>query len=211
MQTSKQLKAENRKAVKAVAKAAKAEATAKAEAKAEAEAFVKAKADAAIDAALVTATTDAEIQAVIDADHSAKPATKQAKPATVPLRAPVYAAYRASIDIDRASVPVKPVSQFKPAELYASTAKNTSMRQARCFRYIANCAKLGTLKAGSTIPRFTIDADGTAICIENGCARDMLGTGLVTFKSTGDGSTPDTTLTLTEAGFVHLRNNALLG
>ena len=128
-----------------------------------------------------------------------------------PLRPGVYAAYRGTVEIDRASVPVKPVSQYKPAALYAGLCVNISTRQANAFRYIASCSGVGRIVAGETIPRFFSDADGIACVLENGCARDMLGAGLVTVTSDGDGSMPDTTLTLTPLGFAHLQANKLLG
>lgn len=142
-------------------------------------------------------------------EPTAKPKTvKQPKPA---LRPKLYAAYRAELEIDRASVPIKPASQFKPDTLHAGTCANITLRQARAFRYLANRAGVKIDKAGATVPRFTTDADGIRVCLENGCGRDMLGAGLATMPDKQAGTEPDAKLTLTETGFVFMRDNALIG
>ncbi len=141
----------------------------------------------------------------------AKPATKPAKQPKPALRPKLYAAYRAELEIDRASVPIKPASQFKPDILHAGTCANFTLRQARAFRYLANRAGVKIEKAGATVPRFTTDTDGVRVCLENGCGRDMLGAGLVTQPSGQAGTEPDAKLILSAAGFVFLRDNALIG
>lgn len=130
---------------------------------------------------------------------SAKPAGKPAKPGK-PASKPVAAAtpdkrteaaeriaadrnavsaLYAHFDANRDSVPVKPLSAFKPE---ASTAhpitRNPSRRQAAAIA-VAFAAASGKLTDGGKAPR-VFERGNVRVCIENGVLRDAISSGLIT-------------------------------
>lgn len=102
------------------------------------------------------------------------------------------AAFYAAFEANRSSIPVKPLSAFKPQ---ASTAhpidRNPSVRQAAaiCAAFASAGVKLAD---GAKAPR-VFDLDGKRSCIENGAMRDAISSGLIAVS----GGSPETeTLTI---------------
>ncbi len=180
--------------LKASRKAAKAEAAAVAKA-------AKAEAKAAPEAAPA-----AEAAPEAEAAAEAAPAPK----AKTQHRDTIYPAYRASVDINRGSVPIKPVGDFKIGDLHDhGKTKNFGDRMQPAFRYLANHASVNITDENASVPRYITDENGVACVLENGCGRDMLSSGFATLESTTNGNGRETTLTLTAAGFRSMQSFGL--
>ncbi|MEG8043846.1 GIY-YIG nuclease family protein [Sphingomonas sp. LR59] len=94
------------------------------------------------------------------------------------------------------SVPVKPLSRFKPERLHANrTDFAMSPRQASALAASA-VANHVLLQPGALVPRL-MSVDGIAMAIENGVGRDILSSGMATVADPTVGAE---TLALTEAG-----------
>lgn len=143
------------------------------------------------------------------ASKPAAPVAAEAKPEATPAnveRAARIAADRSAVrafysalESNRASVPVKPLSAFKPAPSSRHPIdRNPSTRQAAAIAaaFIGSGSKLA---AGASASR-AFERDGMRVCIENGAMRDMLASGLVTVSGNG----ADETLTLTKAGATYV-------
>lgn len=96
-------------------------------------------------------------------------------------------AFYAAFEANRASVPVKPLSAFKPVATTAHPiARNPSERQAAAI-----CAALSAagvkLADGAKAPR-VFERNGVRVCVENGVLRDAVSSGLVSVT----GSSPET-------------------
>lgn len=135
---------------------------------------------------------------------TSKPATKpgkraaadatEAKPDPRVARAERIAAERsdvnalyAAFEANRASVPVKPLSAFKPVATTAHPiARNPSQRQAAAI-CVALAAAGVKLSDGSKAPR-VFERNGVRVCVENGVLRDAVSSGLVSVS----GSSPET-------------------
>lgn len=96
-------------------------------------------------------------------------------------------AFYAAFEANRASVPVKPLSAFKPVATTAHPiARNPSERQAAAI-----CAALSAagvkLSDGAKAPR-VFERNGVRVCVENGVLRDAVSSGLVTVS----GNSPET-------------------
>lgn len=77
------------------------------------------------------------------------------------------------------SMPMKPLSRFKPEPLHANRAEFAmSPRQAAALAASAVTNHV-VIKAGATIPRL-MQVDGAAMAIENGVSRDILSSGMAT-------------------------------
>ncbi|WP_298814712.1 GIY-YIG nuclease family protein [uncultured Sphingomonas sp.] len=97
---------------------------------------------------------------------------------------------------DVRSVPIKPLSRFKPERLHANrTGFAMSPRQAAALVASA-VANHVLLRPGAVIPRL-MDVDGIAMAIENGVGRDILSSGMAVVADTAIGAE---TLSLTPAG-----------
>ncbi|HEX8554666.1 MAG TPA: GIY-YIG nuclease family protein [Sphingomonas sp.] len=95
------------------------------------------------------------------------------------------------------SVPVKPLSRFKPERLHANRAEFAmSPRQAAALVASAVVNHV-LLEPGAVIPRL-MRIGGVAMAIENGVGRDILSSGMATLA---DPSVGAETLTLTRAGY----------
>jgi hypothetical protein len=95
------------------------------------------------------------------------------------------------------SVPVKPLSRFRPERLHANRAEFAmSPRQAAALVGSA-VANHVLLQPGAVIPRL-MGVEGIAMAIENGVGRDILSSGMATVADPTVGAE---TLALTEAGF----------
>lgn len=101
-------------------------------------------------------------------------------------RAAVFAVY-AGFNARAVSIPVKPVSSFKPKAAVAHVnPRSPSVRQSAAIAVML-AASGNKLADGSTFPRIA-EIDGKPTAIENGCAADMLRAGLVSVS----GDTPAT-------------------
>jgi hypothetical protein len=97
------------------------------------------------------------------------------------------AALYATFEAQRASVPVKALSAFKPSATTAHPiARNPSQRQAAAIAVAFAAAGLKLID-GTAAPR-VFDVNGVRSCIENGVLRDAVSSGLVTVS----GDTPET-------------------
>lgn len=95
------------------------------------------------------------------------------------------------------SVPVKPLSRFRPERLHANRAGfATSPRQAAALVASA-VANHVLLQPGAIIPRL-MHVDGIAMAIENGVGRDILSSGMAVVADATIGSE---SLALTPAGY----------
>lgn len=95
------------------------------------------------------------------------------------------------------SVPVKPLSRFKPERLHANrTEFAMSPRQAAALTASA-VANHVIMEADATIPRL-MQIDGVAMTIENGVGRDILSSGMATLADLTVGAE---VLALTPAGY----------
>lgn len=95
------------------------------------------------------------------------------------------------------SVPVKPLSRFKPERLHANrTDFAMSQRQAAALTASA-VANHVLLQPGAIIPRL-MTIDGIAMSIENGVGRDILSSGMAIIA---DGAIGVETLSLTPTGY----------
>lgn len=134
----------------------------------------------------------------IAAKRNAKPAAKAAKPAkpgkpadppAIDGRAVRIAAERADATAffrafgNAASVPVKPLSAFKPvASSRHPNERGVSVRQ--CAAIAAAFAGAGAkLADGKSAPR-VFEHNGIRHCIENGVMRDAISSGLITVSGT---------------------------
>lgn len=126
---------------------------------------------------------------------AAKPVVAEAKPDPRAARAERIAAERSTVaalyavfESQRASVPVKTLSAFKPASTTAHPiARKPSQRQAAAIA-VAVAAAGKKLSDGVSVPRVFERENGLRVCIENGVLRDAVSSGLVSV--TGD--TPET-------------------
>lgn len=135
-------------------------------------------------------------EASAPSDTSADKATRRAAD-----RAAISAVYR-GFDAGRVSIPVKPLSAFKPVAAQPHpNGRNPSERQISAF--IAAAASSGVhFVAGAVVPRrfdFIDPKTGAAVpsCIENGCVSDALRSGIVTVADNDPGAE---TFTITAAG-----------
>lgn len=95
------------------------------------------------------------------------------------------------------SVPVKPLSRFKPERLHANrTEFAMSSRQAAALTASA-VANHVIMEPGATIPRL-MRVDGVDMAIENGVGRDILSSGMATLADSTIGAEA---LALTPAGY----------
>lgn len=122
-----------------------------------------------------------------EAATEAKPDPRAERAARVAAeRKAVHAIYH-GFEATRVSVPVKPLSAFKPATTTAHPiARNPSTRQAAAI-VLAFAATSNTLADGGKAPR-VFERDGVRYCIENGVLRDAVSSGLIRVS----GSTPET-------------------
>lgn len=101
-------------------------------------------------------------------------------------RSAVAALYRA-FEANRASIPVKPLSAFKPVATTAhSVMRNPSVRQAAAIAVAFSAAGV-KLADGASAPR-VFDLDGKRVCVENGVLRDAVSSGLIRVS----GASPET-------------------
>jgi len=157
----------------------------------------KATRAAAALAANVPADTVANLPAIIPAIEAAtvieaKPDPRVARAERIAADRTVTNALYATFEANRVSVPVKPLSAFKPATSTAHPiARNPSARQAAAIAtaFSANGLKL----IDGTSAARVFELNGVRSCIENGALRDAISSGLVTVS----GDTPETeTITL---------------
>lgn len=95
------------------------------------------------------------------------------------------------------SVPIKPLSRFKPERLHANrTEFAMSSRHAAALAASA-VANHVVVEAGAIIPRL-LHAEGVAMAIENGVGRDILSSGMALIA---DGTVGAETLSLTLSGY----------
>ena len=108
----------------------------------------------------------------------AKPDQHAARKAVIAADRAAVAALYAGFNSAAVSVPVKPVSGFKPvsATPHANARRPTVRQSAAIATMLA--ASGNKLADGSTFPRIA-EIDGLNVAIENGCAADMLRAGLV--------------------------------
>lgn len=149
------------------------------------------------------ATVHADDATVIDnatsetiAPPADAPAATEAKPDQHAARKAVIAADRAAVaalyagfNSAAVSVPVKPISGFKPvsATPHANARRPTVRQSAAIATMLA--ASGNKLADGATFPRIA-EIDGLTVAIENGCAADMLRAGLVSVS--GDNPADET-------------------
>jgi hypothetical protein len=94
------------------------------------------------------------------------------------------------------SVPVKPLSRFKPERLHANRA-GFAMSPRQAAALVASAvANHVLLQPGAVLPRL-ISVDGIAMAIENGVGRDILSSGMAVVADATIGAE---TLTVTPAG-----------
>ena len=85
------------------------------------------------------------------------------------------------------SVPIKPLSRFKPERLHANRAELAmSSRQAAALAASA-VANHAVIQSGATVPRL-VQVDGVAMAIENGVGRDILASGMATLADSTVGA-----------------------
>jgi hypothetical protein len=98
------------------------------------------------------------------------------------------------------SVPVKPLSRFKPERLHANrTDFAMSQRQAAALTASA-VANHVLLQPGAVIPRL-MTVDGIAMSIENGVGRDILSSGMATIA---EGTVGAEGLRLSSSGYRYI-------
>lgn len=117
----------------------------------------------------------------------AKPDPRVARAERIAADRTAVSALYAAFEANRASVPVKPLSAFKPVATTAHPiARNPSTRQAAAIA-IAFAAAGKQLKPGTSVAR-VFEYDGRRCAIENGVLRDAVSSGLVSVA----GDTPET-------------------
>lgn len=120
-------------------------------------------------------------------ETEAKPDPRAARAERIAADRSTVSAIYAAFEQQRASVPVKPLSAFKPTSTTAHpVARHPSIRQAAAIA-VAFAAAGKQLKPGISVPR-VFEADGIRSCIENGVLRDAVSSGLVSVS----GDTPET-------------------
>ena len=123
----------------------------------------------------------------VAATTEAKPDPRAAKAERIAADRTAVAALYAAFEANRASIPVKPLSAFKPVSTTAHPiARNPSTRQAAAIA-IAFAAAGKQLKPGTSVAR-VFEFDGRRCAIENGVLRDAVSSGLVSVA----GDTPET-------------------
>lgn len=117
----------------------------------------------------------------------AKPDPRAAKAERIAVDRNAVAKLYTSFEANRDSIPVKPLSAFKPSTTTAHPiARNPSTRQAAAIS-LAFAAAGKKLSAGTSVPR-VFEINGIRSCIENGVLRDAVSSGLCTVS----GDSPET-------------------